>query len=209
MSEKSAAREGWEMFPGDDWQPMKYQLIRAPKDGGKCKWTFLSPHIFGRPVHYADGSSTPCMLKPCPYCARAIKRDWKGYAFVMGATINDVAIHEFTKAGACRAYEQYCKYRSLRGVPFTIFRNRPGSTARIVIRFGEKIDDPGLWPKVPDVRETMFGIWGVLDLDIAGESGPIPSAGDEIAELKKKLADRMTLPGQTFISNGESRDANL
>lgn len=202
MGKSGQDHDAWEMFPSADWQPIKYEIVRTPKDGRPIKPMFLSNHIWGRPIHYANKSGNPCFGDQCELCARAVKRDWKGYAFCMGNAETKVFILEFTAATACRAYEQYCKYRTLRGLHFTQIRNAAHETARILIEFGKKIEDPGTWPKVPDIRKTMFGIWKVKDPAPEQAATVDDSTPAEVDLVREGIRKHLSLPGQTFIQNG-------
>jgi len=200
MKKARASGVEWNMVPPAHFEPSKYRIQRTPQRGG-INGVIVNEVVFGTGPHYANGRTQPCFEAGCENCLKMCRRDWHGYFFLMGKKTREVVIFEVTAGPACRLYEEYKKYRTLRGLECCFLRANDQPNGRVIVRFGDKVANVHDLPEVPDIRETMENIWGVT-LAPSVESEPTivrnMSEADLVRDGVRKCA---SLNGQQFLQH--------
>ena len=201
MDKPRASGVEWNMVPPQEFQPCKYRICRTPTKG-QLGGVILNQHVLGTGTHYSVGRTQPCFEAGCELCARAIRRDWHGYLFLMGRKSREIIILELTAGPACRLYDEFKRLRTLRGLEILMSRANDQPNGRVICRIGERVANVEELPTVPDIRTMMESIWGVT---FSPPTGTEPVGMERMSERDLVVAgvrQRASLNGQTFINSG-------
>jgi hypothetical protein len=149
----------WSTSPREGTVKSTFDIQRTPATGTFVA-TITCAEIFGCPVHYWQGRTTPCERpKPCEPCERGRQYWWKAYMSCVYGPNQTHCIFEVTATVHAKLQLQIGENQHFRGVRFKCWRPSQVQTGRIQCEVsGSRVADIDL-PPPPDVQSIMEHIW--------------------------------------------------
>lgn len=164
MAQPENEERFWSSRPPEDDMPIKYLIVRCPAKGVRGG-LILSHDVVGRPIHYWNGRSRPCLEGKCEPCDDGNVARWRGYIFVAGRSTGTVSIFELTAAPMRTIDTFFREHRTLRGATIDACRKGDVENGELRLQLSAGHVDRETLAKVPSLRKLMARIWKIDKLD--------------------------------------------